>query len=340
MKSGAVGALERHQEPVEGRAARHGPDQPRLPRRRGRAASSRSAHGFPEQNLLTERSRKIWLYWKEKLSEHRRLDRARRRGGEGPRHPLVHREVRRRGLPAAGHDQLQRRDGERRPRRHDDDVRPVLQAAGAPRRLAGHRRGTLRRRRSRRLRLDGLGRRQHPLLRLAHRRRAHAAGQVARAGGARRLSSGSSTAREVHARQGRTAGLQHQLLRRRTRRASTRAPRSGTAPTARRRSSIRRDSPSRTPGRGCGPRTRRRNRRYPSASRRAESRRRACIRTDSHAFPAPHPRRLVPPTDHAAAPQLPALRLQRPRRSSRRRSARATSSSSTATSASPRPSST
>src|SRR5437773_1061543 len=28
------------------------------------------AHGFPEENLLTERSRKIWLYWKEKLSGH------------------------------------------------------------------------------------------------------------------------------------------------------------------------------------------------------------------------------------------------------------------------------
>jgi N4-(beta-N-acetylglucosaminyl)-L-asparaginase len=26
------------------------------------------AHGFVEENLLTERSRKIWLYWKEKLS--------------------------------------------------------------------------------------------------------------------------------------------------------------------------------------------------------------------------------------------------------------------------------
>jgi N4-(beta-N-acetylglucosaminyl)-L-asparaginase len=27
------------------------------------------AHGFKEENLLTERSRKIWLYWKEKLSQ-------------------------------------------------------------------------------------------------------------------------------------------------------------------------------------------------------------------------------------------------------------------------------
>ena len=27
------------------------------------------AHGFPEQNLLTEDSRKIWLHWKETLSE-------------------------------------------------------------------------------------------------------------------------------------------------------------------------------------------------------------------------------------------------------------------------------
>jgi N4-(beta-N-acetylglucosaminyl)-L-asparaginase len=26
------------------------------------------AHGFPEQDLLTERARKIWLYWKENLS--------------------------------------------------------------------------------------------------------------------------------------------------------------------------------------------------------------------------------------------------------------------------------
>jgi len=28
------------------------------------------AHGLPEENLLTERSRKIWLYWKEHLSDH------------------------------------------------------------------------------------------------------------------------------------------------------------------------------------------------------------------------------------------------------------------------------
>ena len=40
------------------------------------------AHGFPEENLLTEHSRKIWLRWKETMSEKRRLvagcERARR----------------------------------------------------------------------------------------------------------------------------------------------------------------------------------------------------------------------------------------------------------------------
>ena len=28
-----------------------------------------TAHGFPDENLLTEKSRKIWLYWKERLSD-------------------------------------------------------------------------------------------------------------------------------------------------------------------------------------------------------------------------------------------------------------------------------
>jgi N4-(beta-N-acetylglucosaminyl)-L-asparaginase len=28
------------------------------------------AHGFPEENLLTGRARKIWLYWKERLADH------------------------------------------------------------------------------------------------------------------------------------------------------------------------------------------------------------------------------------------------------------------------------
>src|ERR1700737_3994914 len=69
MKAGAVGALENIRNPskvarlVMERTTRVflvGPG----------ALKFAKAHGVKEENLLTEKSRKIWLYWKEKLSEH------------------------------------------------------------------------------------------------------------------------------------------------------------------------------------------------------------------------------------------------------------------------------
>jgi N4-(beta-N-acetylglucosaminyl)-L-asparaginase len=67
MKAGAVGALEGIKNPSKvarlvmertNRVFLVGPG----------ALKFAKAHGFQEENLLTERSRKIWLYWKEKLS--------------------------------------------------------------------------------------------------------------------------------------------------------------------------------------------------------------------------------------------------------------------------------
>jgi N4-(beta-N-acetylglucosaminyl)-L-asparaginase len=67
MKSGAVGALERIKNPS--RVARLVMDQTNRAFLVGEGALKFArAHGVPEQNLLTERSRKIWLYWKERLS--------------------------------------------------------------------------------------------------------------------------------------------------------------------------------------------------------------------------------------------------------------------------------
>lgn len=69
MKAGGVGALENIKNPSKvarlvmertNRVFLVGPGALKFAR----------AHGFKEENLLTERSRKIWLYWKEKLSGH------------------------------------------------------------------------------------------------------------------------------------------------------------------------------------------------------------------------------------------------------------------------------
>ena len=64
MRAGAVAALERIQHPAQVALE--------VMRRTTRvllvgegAAKFARAHGFPEENLLTERARKIWLYWKE-----------------------------------------------------------------------------------------------------------------------------------------------------------------------------------------------------------------------------------------------------------------------------------
>ncbi len=64
MRAGAVAALERIKHPAQVALA--------VMRRTNRvllvgegALKFGRAHGFPEENLLTERARKIWLYWKE-----------------------------------------------------------------------------------------------------------------------------------------------------------------------------------------------------------------------------------------------------------------------------------
>ena len=69
LRSGSVGAL---------RSIRHPSTVARLVMERSDrvflvgegALRFARAQGLPEENLLTERSRKIWLYWKEKLSGH------------------------------------------------------------------------------------------------------------------------------------------------------------------------------------------------------------------------------------------------------------------------------
>src|ERR1700737_751308 len=67
MKAGAVGALENIKNPS--RVARLVMDQTNRAFLVGEGAlKCARADGVPEQNLPTGRSRKIWLYWKEKLS--------------------------------------------------------------------------------------------------------------------------------------------------------------------------------------------------------------------------------------------------------------------------------
>jgi N4-(beta-N-acetylglucosaminyl)-L-asparaginase len=67
MKAGAVGALERIKNPSK--VARLVMERTNRLFLVGEGALRfAKAHGFQEENLLTERSRKIWLYWKEKLS--------------------------------------------------------------------------------------------------------------------------------------------------------------------------------------------------------------------------------------------------------------------------------
>ena len=88
MRAGAVAALERIKHPS--RVALE------VMRRTNRimlvgegALRFARAHGFVEENLLTERSRKVWLYWKENAAPERRLA-ARSQGDRGPRPRVVH----------------------------------------------------------------------------------------------------------------------------------------------------------------------------------------------------------------------------------------------------------
>ena len=68
MKAGAVGALERIKNPS--RVAKLVLERTNRVFLVGEGALKFArAHGIPEENLLTERSRKIWLLWKERLSK-------------------------------------------------------------------------------------------------------------------------------------------------------------------------------------------------------------------------------------------------------------------------------
>ena len=67
MRAGAVAALEKIKHPAQVALAVMRQTNRVLIVGEGALRFAR-AHGFPEENLLTERSRKIWLYWKENAS--------------------------------------------------------------------------------------------------------------------------------------------------------------------------------------------------------------------------------------------------------------------------------
>lgn len=68
MRAGAVAALERIKHPAQVALTVMRNTNRVLLVGEGALRFAR-AHGFPEENLLTERSRKIWLYWKENASQ-------------------------------------------------------------------------------------------------------------------------------------------------------------------------------------------------------------------------------------------------------------------------------
>ncbi len=68
MRAGAVAALERVKHPAQVALAVMRQTTRVLIVGEGALRFAR-AHGFPEENLLTERARKIWLYWKENASQ-------------------------------------------------------------------------------------------------------------------------------------------------------------------------------------------------------------------------------------------------------------------------------
>ena len=68
MRAGAVAALERVKHPAQVALAVMRQTNRVLLVGDGALRFAR-AHGFPEENLLTERARKIWLYWKENASQ-------------------------------------------------------------------------------------------------------------------------------------------------------------------------------------------------------------------------------------------------------------------------------
>ena len=163
------------------------------------------AHGFKEEDLLTEASREKWLRWKEQMSD---IDdwgppgAGRRAGLRGAAEEVgAQRRATREDLwrslgidpeKALGHDQLPGARRERRPVGHHDDQRPGVQDSRPHRRLADDRLRAVRGQRSGRRRIDGRRRRVHQGGRRAHRRRVHAPGHAPARGGARRRSSACS----------------------------------------------------------------------------------------------------------------------------------------------------
>ncbi|OYV98008.1 MAG: asparaginase, partial [Acidobacteria bacterium 37-65-4] len=68
MRAGAVAAIERIKHPAQvALEVMRGTDRILLVG--DGALRFARAHGFPEENLLTERARKIWLFWKENASD-------------------------------------------------------------------------------------------------------------------------------------------------------------------------------------------------------------------------------------------------------------------------------
>ena len=107
-----------------------------------------------EDDLNTEKSRRLWLEWKRRIDPEHYLDPKKR--GEamhdgGPQHG-ARRPDRSRSL--LRHDQLRRRQQQGRGLRRDHDERAGVEDSGPRRRFADPRRRPLRRRRRRRRRID------------------------------------------------------------------------------------------------------------------------------------------------------------------------------------------
>ena len=169
MRAGAVGALTGVKTPSK--VARLVMDQTDRVFLVGAGARRfATAHGFADEDLLTEKTRKIWLHWKNRLSDLDDWIEA-ARDAERPGREALPREVREGDLSPAGDDPPVGPVGEGRPRRRHDDLGPLLQDPRPRRRLARDRRRPLLRERRRVGRVDRPRRGEPPHLRLPHGRR-------------------------------------------------------------------------------------------------------------------------------------------------------------------------
>ena len=80
-----------------------------------------------EDDLNTERSRAAWLRWKRRTDPLHYLDPSKRAGGDAPCRVADDGRGADRAEPLLRHDQLQRRERQRRCLRRDDDERPGVQ---------------------------------------------------------------------------------------------------------------------------------------------------------------------------------------------------------------------